>query len=134
VVLPAKSWNRRPGDLRLLDHEQGHFDLTYIAALQARLHFARERRISNTAANSDEAIRRLEDDIQREMQRFVDAVLIEHEKYDRITRHGLDPQTQQQQRKIHREQIARLTQQLQADGEQGTRSRANAPAPEKSEP
>src|SRR5262245_29424211 len=28
VLMPAKSWNAAPMDAALLDHEQGHFDLT----------------------------------------------------------------------------------------------------------
>src|SRR5688500_3287238 len=31
-----KSWNRRPRDPVLLDHEQGHFDITHAHALEAQ--------------------------------------------------------------------------------------------------
>jgi len=115
VVVPGKSWNRRPEDTRLLDHEQGHFDLSYIAALRARLHFARQGRITATAASSEDAVRGLEKEIQRQMQEFVDAVLSEHHEYDRRTRHGLDRRAQLKERESQREEIARLSAQFQGE-------------------
>src|SRR5690349_7971199 len=38
VLERDKSWTRRPSDPLHLDHEQGHFDITHLHALQAQQH------------------------------------------------------------------------------------------------
>jgi hypothetical protein len=40
VIVPEKCWNAQPESRRILDHEQGHFDLAEIAARRAQQHFS----------------------------------------------------------------------------------------------
>jgi hypothetical protein len=110
VVIPGKSWNRRPDDVVLMDHEQGHFDLSQIAALRARIHFAPQR-ITSTGATADVAASNLDNEIQRQIREFFDALRLEHEQYDRLTRHGRDESNQREQRRVQLEELAKLTEQ-----------------------
>jgi hypothetical protein len=112
VVIPGKSWNRSPNDAPLMDHEQGHFDLTQIAAMGARLHFA-EQRIATTAATAEAAARNLDNEVQRQMREFFEVLRGEHEEYDRLTRHGREATAQSKQRRIQQEELAKLTEQWQ---------------------
>ena len=70
VVIASQSWNRHPKDKRVLDHEQGHFDLAMIAALQTRLRFAEEyqtRKLTGTGATMEIAL----EDLKRELKQEV---------------------------------------------------------------
>ena len=112
VVIPGESWNRQPENLSLLDHEQGHFDLTQIAALKARLHFAQQR-ISRSAATAAGAVRSIESELQQKMGEFLDELKRQHEQYDRLTNHGRVVSRQLEQRGLQQEQLASLTQKWQ---------------------
>jgi hypothetical protein len=112
VVVASQSWNRRPGDKRLLDHEQGHFDLAWIVALQARLHFAEEyqvRRLTATGATSEIALENLRRKVDGEMRAAQERLIADHAEYDRVTRHGLDRAAQAEQRKSQGAAIQKLT-------------------------
>ncbi len=112
VVVRDQSWNRRPQDQGLMDHEQGHFDLTQIAALEARLDFARNR-IVRTAATPQQATEMVEAEWHRKMQEFIQELKLRHEQYDRLTNHGRIAASQQEQRRLQHQQLDRLTRQWQ---------------------
>ncbi len=121
VVIRDQSWNRLPQDQELMDHEQGHFDLTQIAALEARLYFARNR-ILRTAATPQRAIEMVEAEWNRKMQEFIQELKLRHEEYDRLTNHGQMASSQREQRRLHQQQLDRLTRQWQ-DVQQSTTAR-----------
>ncbi|MCL4201774.1 MAG: hypothetical protein KJ000_04725 [Pirellulaceae bacterium] len=131
VVIPGKSWNRRPDDSALMDHEQGHFDLSQIAALRARIHFANQR-LTGTATTAEAAARNLDNEVQRQIREFFEALRLEHEDYDRLTRHGRDESKQREQRRLQQEELAKLTEQwrqLQAHQTSRSKSRPARRAP-----
>jgi hypothetical protein len=109
VVIPAESWNRKLEDKRLLDHEQGHFDLAQIAALQAQRHFADSPRLVGVASNEDLAAAEVRKQLERQLQAFVDKLRTEHHQYDKITRHGQIRGEQDEQRRRQRDQIKELS-------------------------
>jgi hypothetical protein len=112
VVVASQSWNRRPGDKRLLDHEQGHFDLAWVAALQARRHFAEEyqtRKLTATGATSALAFESLRRKVEQELRAAQERLIASHAEYDRVTRHGLDRAAQAEQRKSQFAAIEKLT-------------------------
>ncbi len=118
VVVHDQSWNRLPQDEDLMDHEQGHFDLTQIAALEARLYFAR-RRIVRTATTPQRATQMAEDELNRRMEEFIRELKLRHEEYDRVTNHGRTAPRQKEQRRLQQQQLERLTRQWQ-DVQQAT--------------
>jgi hypothetical protein len=119
VVIPAKSWNLKPDDPRLLDHEQGHFDLAHIMALRARLHFAREEPMTGKGPTRNQAIADLNRNVERQFRRFVDELQTEQTRYDELTRHGAVRRVQEHHRRQHREQIELLTEALREQGREG---------------
>lgn len=112
VVVRDQSWNRLPHDEDLMDHEQGHFDLTQIAALEARLYFARQRLV-RTAATPQRATEMVEDELNRKMQEFIQESKLRHDDYDQVTNHGRTASHQQEQRLLQQQQLERLTRQWQ---------------------
>jgi hypothetical protein len=116
VVDPSKSWIRLRSDARLMDHEQGHFDITYIATLRARLEAAKlakkRQRFIVTAATPDAATDLLGQKVQQFMQPFFDAAFAEQKEYDVITKHGRIRTAQAEQRRKQIETIKSLTEEL----------------------
>ena len=116
VLVRSKSWNTRPSDKRLLDHEQGHFDITYILVLRARLELARMRkkgqRLYATGATSQSAIDGLKQKVDGFFQPFLDALSTGHQEYDRETKHGLRRDDQAEQRREQLEAIKTLVEEL----------------------
>ncbi len=116
VVVPSKSWIRLRSNARLMDHEQGHFDITYIATLRARLEVAKlakkRQRILVTAATPDAAIDSLGRTVKEFMQPFFDAAFAEQKEYDLITKHGRVPTAQAEQRRKQIETTKSLTEEL----------------------
>lgn len=116
VVLPSKSWNTRPSDVRLTDHEQGHFDITYIKSLRARLELARMKkkgkRLYSTGTTAQAAIDGLKHKTEGLMQPFLDTLLEEQHEYDRVTNHGLRRGPQAEQRRDQLETIKTLVEEL----------------------
>lgn len=116
VVIPAESWIKLRSSARLMDHEQGHFDLTYIAALRARLEAAKRatkrQRLIVTAATPDAATELLGREVKQFMQPFFDDAFAEQKKYDVITKHGRVRTAQAEQRRKQIETIKSLTEEL----------------------
>lgn len=116
VVIPSKSWIRLRSDARLMDHEQGHFDITYIAMLRARLEVAKmakkRERFTVIAATPDAATALLGPKVQEFMQPFFDAAFAEQKEYDVTTKHGRVRTAQAEQRRKQIETIKSLTEEL----------------------
>jgi len=116
VVIPSKSWIRLRSDARLMDHEQGHFDITYIAALRARLEAAKlakkGQRFIATGASPEAAIDLLGQKVQRFVQPFIDAAKARQREYDVLTKHGRVRTAQADQRREQIETIKSLTEEL----------------------
>jgi hypothetical protein len=87
-----KSFNLRPDDKGLMDHEQGHADIAQIHCLRARLAFQktmRKGRIEATGSSLKDAQTALNREIERQIQEFVTAMRDADAEYDRATSHGL---------------------------------------------
>ena len=106
-----KSWNQKPFDDELLDHEQGHFDITQVAALAAQREIAeklKKRRVSGQGRSKTQAMKRLRTKIDVLLQRNVAQLPNLHRDYDRVTRSGLDTKQQTAQRRNQKQQLKDL--------------------------
>jgi hypothetical protein len=111
-----RSWNLRPQDSSLMDHEQGHFDLAHSFSLAMQLYLnerMKARRIPiGIGKTSSEAIRDLEDKLRAELKSLFDDHTTAQSEYDRITDHGTDPSPQAEQRRLQKAKIEELNAQL----------------------
>jgi len=110
---PAKSWNHRgKKNPELLDHEQGHFDITQIHAqrleLKMRKLMAAKRPPGGTGEDESAAVRALNSLLDKE---YKAAKLIcdqENVDYDKLTVHGTALEKQHELRRIHQETLKKL--------------------------
>lgn len=88
-----QSWNTRPEDLKLLDHEQGHADIAQIHCLKARVAFRKKLgkgpNLTATASSPQEASVALDREVRKEMAKFEQAARDADAEYDRQTVNGL---------------------------------------------
>ena len=101
VLLPEKCWNKEPDDLRLLDHEQGHFDITEINARRAQKRFDQlitDQGLLGYGSDERSAVADLDKKVHDEMQKIFDRERDEQIKYDRVTNHGRNFAAQAKQR------------------------------------
>lgn len=86
-----QSWNTKPEDFNLLDHEQGHADIAQIHCLKARLAFRKKlgRSLTATASSPREASVALDRKVREEMAKFEQAARDADAEYDRQTVNGL---------------------------------------------
>jgi hypothetical protein len=101
VLLPEKCWNKEPDDRRLLDHEQGHFDITEINARRAQQTFDQliaDQRLVGNGSDERSAVSDLDKKVHDEMQKVFDRERDEQIKYDRVTNHGRSFAAQAKQR------------------------------------
>ena len=127
VILPQHSWNRAPQDRQLLDHEQGHFDITetHIRKAILKLREPAARKLFRASGNSRMgAVRRFEENLSRFMEPFVAASRKRHELYDRVTGHGTKPVAQQHERKRQKHELHRLAEQLRPRDRASNRSQS----------
>lgn len=119
VVRKDQSWNRRPTDPRLLEHEQGHADNAWIQCLKARLAFDEKRRRGWTvsAATLAEATDILTRELTEKLTSFEEEGRAADVRYDEETKHGVGPK-QAEWRRVQRETI----QELEAAWERRTRT------------
>jgi hypothetical protein len=112
VVKPAKCWNTQPESVRVLDHEQGHFDLAEIAAQRAGKHFAgliRERKTAASGRDRRAAERRLAAEIKQAMQEVYDSLEKAQKVYDEETHHGTAILPQSRHREWQRAELVKMT-------------------------
>lgn len=115
VVLQTQSWNQRPQDKVLLDHEQGHFDLTQIQALQAQAELTRRLKEESLVAvgkTESQVQQALNGEVRKLLRPFGDAAKLHNDEYDRVTAHGTLPTEQAQARKEQKELLIRLSAKL----------------------
>jgi hypothetical protein len=108
ILLPDKSWNARPQDARLLDHEQGHFDLTELHARRAQTRIEKllaEGVYHGAGASEAEARDKMLEGLNRDFQRHLTEMKDEQGVYDKDTRHGTDREKQGQWRRKITEQL-----------------------------
>ena len=104
----ARSWNTQPQSARILDHEQGHFD---IAEIQARLGVEKlnkalaERKYIGRGKTEVEARADLEKQLKKEFDALVAQLLTAQTDYDHATQHGLATAAQAEARKAQKEQL-----------------------------
>jgi len=109
VLLPDRSWNTRSRDLRILDHEQGHFDISEIYARQGRELFQqkiKDKKLVSRAKTEAEAKKQLDELVKKEFADFYATCEAAQKAYDVTTRHGLEIEAQATARKEQREKLA----------------------------
>lgn len=97
-----KSWNKEPTDLRLLGHEQGHFDISELNARQAQKRFDKliaDKALVGRGRDERAAVADLNRKIQAEIKAVFDHERDEQSEYDRATNHGRDFEAQAKERK-----------------------------------
>lgn len=112
----SRSWNSLPEDRELLDHEQGHFDITHAIALSTKLKLRKkikEGRALNTSGSSvNDALGKLDRKLKESIGTVSSKIQDVHDTYDRVTQHGLQKVSQRLQRKQQLEEIKKLTEAL----------------------
>ena len=125
VILPQHSWNRAPQDRQLLDHEQGHFDITEVQLRKAilKLKTPSSRSLFRSSGNSrTRAVHRFEENLARFLDPFVAATRKQHEHYDKLTAHGRNRAAQETMRKHQKLQLQLLAKQLRSRDPSSNRS------------
>lgn len=109
VVDRTQSWNRLPRDAALLDHEQGHFDITQIFALEAQNSLLQDVRrgkpLQARGATRDEAIKAFEKKLSERLQALAEASSEEQRAYDKATENGLNITAQADARREHKRRL-----------------------------
>lgn len=109
VVERDKSWNLVPNSQRILDHEQGHFDLTEISARRGQGLFEKCLADGSLLARGEseaDVKQKLDQAIQVKMQKVLEDARGQQNEYDRVTSHGLDLESQAAARESQRRQLA----------------------------
>lgn len=104
VIRPEESWTTMPENKRLLDHEQGHFDVAQIAAISAKLSMHEKWKAGKLAGSAPEpqrAIEKLRENIQAEMEPYYAKLKAAQQEYDQQTSHGRWHWEQRNERKKH---------------------------------
>jgi Bacterial protein of unknown function (DUF922) len=117
VSNPAKSWNvggkKNP---ELLDHEQGHFDITQIHAqrleLKLRKLLALRKPPTGTGETKAAAVGALQALLDKEYLAVKAATDEENIEYDRLTAHGTAGEKQREIRHVHQETLKKLAEDL----------------------
>jgi hypothetical protein len=111
VLRKDLSWNSKPDDAELLDHEQGHFDLAAIIALKCQRHFDRliaRNPFRGQGKSEAEARDKMVERIDQEIDKWSAELISAHQEYDRVTKHGTDKKAQAEQRKKQKEELGLL--------------------------
>ncbi len=112
VLAPKTSWadpNRIQG---LLEHEQGHFDITHKHALLAKRLLepkALRKQLSETAPTAELARDLLAKRLEKEVKPFSERGVAENKAYDESTRHGTLTEAQAEWRERQKQEIAELS-------------------------
>jgi hypothetical protein len=107
-LLCDKCWNRAPMDLRLLDHEQGHFDIAELNARQGQKIFDKliaDKTLVGHGRDERSAVADLDKKVRDEMKAVFDQENDEQIEYDRATNHGREFAAQAKQRKLIDERL-----------------------------
>ena len=108
------SWNKRPENMSLLDHEQGHADNAQIVALRAIKDFAaaapikvRDKTIKAALAEVDRLLKARLGKYERQLQQ-------DDADYDEATAHGVNGQ-QSEWRRVQHETLKRLEREVKGE-------------------
>ena len=116
VVDQSNSWNLRKDDAELLDHEQGHFDLTHATALRIKLELQNGIKTKQPLESKGDSEKAAAKELDRKIMNIVDRISKDEIKvqleYDRLTEHGRLAEPQAELRKQQKETIADLSDQL----------------------
>ena len=116
VFVRDRSWCTPLADKRLLDHEQGHFDIAEACARRAQLKFNamfdRDGPLTAIGQTESDAARRLSRKIEQLIRPVNDDAILAHQEYDRTTHHGNRFRIQAEQRRVQMATLNRLAKQL----------------------
>ncbi len=108
AVEPAKCWNLVPESSRVLDHEQGHFDVAEIFARRMQQRFDELMTGKNLATNG-RTERAAREALEKEIKRVTEEAYSELAKvqatYDKETAHGTRPRAQREHRQWQRQEL-----------------------------
>ena len=126
TFLPKQSWwDDERDNRRLLDHEQGHFDITESIAMEAQLEFAKQlasgKTLTVTAATEKAAEAALAEKFKKTLAAFDKRVAREHIRYDRVTNYSTNVNEQAAERRRQLETLRRLSQELAKVGKAKTK-------------
>jgi len=111
--VPQESWLALPNDVRLLDHEQGHFDLAEIQARRMRADFLQRQHAGELkfkAASEAAGHALLKQRLDTLFTKGLDTLRTLEEDYDRTTRSGVDFRGQLNARRQLQEWLRETTQ------------------------
>lgn len=95
--LREKSWTKRPRDLALLRHEQGHFDITEVLQRKATAEWRSQiGKLSVRSRTLDAGKKEFDKLVRREMEPYFDRLFRLQKQYDAETDHGRHGERQQQ--------------------------------------
>ena len=102
---PAKSWTKRPQDVELLRHEQGHFDITEVIQRKAALEWQSQiGKLSIRASSMAEGKKEFDQLIRQRMEPYLQRLVRFQKQYDVDTNHGRNAERQKQWQQV----LARL--------------------------
>ena len=124
VSNPSKSWNlwgkKKPD---LLDHEQGHFDITQTHAqrleIRMRKLLAAKQPLAATGETKAAAVEALNALLDKEVKTAKAVSDEENHEYDRLTVHGGVLEKQNEFRHVHQETLKKLAAELKAVKKKG---------------
>jgi hypothetical protein len=119
VTNPAKSWNHwGKENPDLIDHEQGHFDITHIHALRLELRMRRllaaKKPPSGTGETEATAVGVLNALLDKEAKAAKAVADEENVEFDRLTKHGSALEKQHELQRVHQETLRKLAEELKA--------------------
>lgn len=119
VCNPATSWNHwGKSNPDLLDHEQGHFDITQIHAQRLELRLRKQVAAKKPPSASGEteaiAIEALNSFLDKESKAAKVVSDEENVEYDKLTKHGTLLEKQRELRRVHQETLKKLAVELKA--------------------
>ncbi len=118
IVVPSRSWNRQLYNFRLLDHEQGHFDIGEIFAHQAKIEIAKKmrakRRFLRVGSSEEAVIASLDELMDRQFKKIIAKMNAAQNEYDDATDHGNDRSSQKIARESQLEELKKLKKKVKA--------------------
>lgn len=108
VLIQDKSWNARPKEASLMDHEQGHFDIAELHAWRAQKRIGKmtaEGAFQGVGTGEADARDKMQVVLNKDFDRHLVDMKDEQAAYDKDTRHGTDREKQSQWRKKLNEQL-----------------------------
>ena len=116
IFITGKSWLARKNDPAALDHEQGHFDITQMYALQTKHHLLQQLEEGKTLVGQGESVNEAVKDLDAQVHKLLkptyDRAAVAQQQYDRDTQHGVHASNQAAVRKRQIELLQELNEKL----------------------